>query len=328
MNTPHSLLALLLAATISLFLTGCFGATPSQPLLLNDPPWQSEAAGDYVQLCYQAYSRSEPQIVLERINTNEIVWVNYLQYAGRRTFVRRMPWYTPLKSHSSEFAPNPASGKALVELQPPFGAYVPFGSNKGKTIFDLSTLIGSNRQSYRFLISWARLSPVPRSNVSERDFWWKATYVTWGLPRDILDAPITLMRRDGFDAFGGPQRLCGDDTMVTFVAFDIALTIAVPIVIAATVTPLYVGIPLAALGFATATWAAIFVTSYVKQLSSILFQRIINPLQTAALRGGVDSEDYFPNWKFGVHDRSGLAIIEEVGQAEEYWVITNIQRIP
>ncbi|MCB2155811.1 hypothetical protein KQI84_13085 [bacterium] len=330
MKSPSRYTAALLILLASLFLTGCFGPTPSRPLLLHNPPWQQIDAGTETILHYQTYSADRPEIMLEPIGPRkEAGRFSATQFlgAGRSTSHEDTVRYARLGNRmalpfSDDYGPPSA---AFHTLLPPERSNIRRGDLwQGNTILILTdNWVRSETSQIRFLVSWVG---IPTDRAAAQEGLPAITYPLWGLPRDLLDAPITFLRRCGFDRLLDPIPV-ENPRVAYWVSLGAVIGIAAagPAAFLFAVTPWYMFMGTTLMVIFPSSVAVGAVAAFITRTAlEFGFQSFINPLQVGALRGGVDSEDYFPNWKFGVRRERTLPS----GAGEIRWVVTDIRRLP
>ena len=211
-----------------------------------------------------------------------------------------------------------------------------------RTLHVLVDRPGAPQQRFdvRVRLTEARVALAPRVEVRARDAWLAATYPIWGLPRDLLDAPLTGLNRFGLG------KIYGGET------FEDPVPPVVGLYAASGVVGLFWG---AAWGFHEAGHH--YLQSYLYASGGALFGAVVgagavaaldlawgavvNPLQVGLLRTGVDrayvkttsprieldgrwseadlrqydtllrSHAIFPNWRYVVNARTVSAPADE-----------------
>ena len=155
----------------------------------------------------------------------------------------------------------------------------------------------------------------------ERSRWVSTTYPIWGLPRDLADAPLTMLNRSGFGTFMVREPADFSVEALEFGAFvGVAVSLVTWIPAGFTASVRYGGI-----------WALSIGGGLIA--SDLIYGLVVTPLQVALLRTGVDyrflkhedwksaghdsperlrSRAFFPNWRYLVNTPDTTTIEEEM----------------
>lgn len=162
----------------------------------------------------------------------------------------------------------------------------------------------------RFYIRWYRCYEGGGLDAPRRSVLAMALYPLVGLPRDLLDAPITGLRRLHFDHCH-TMKGDGDGPANPLLAIAGALFVLAPFALWFAV---YKVAPSAVAGYILGGVAALLslpvlllLWIYVLMAVGPVFRFVVCMPQTVLLRSWIDSEDYFPNWKFIAHDPQAVA---------------------
>ncbi|MEO8377966.1 MAG: hypothetical protein ABI579_09875 [Candidatus Sumerlaeota bacterium] len=168
---------------------------------------------------------------------------------------------------------------------------------------------------------WVALPKTVQYKLEKRSPLLFLTYPIYGLPQDLLDAPITALRRLGFadnngglDATRASTQICIFGSAAVGCVGAVALTVACvsfPWVIPAVVLAVPCGV----------VFGGIFGIDLSMGVFDLFNFAIAKP-QNYLLRSGINSEDYFPNWKFAAHK----PVITSQSE-ERVWVVTRIEEI-
>ena len=171
-----------------------------------------------------------------------------------------------------------------------------------------------------FEVTW-KLEP-PRAVAGERrSKFLVATYPLWGLPRDLIDAPCTGLRRLGFADKGTGVTDNDPATPITLDTGAAVGAIGSCILVYALLAPAWYAIPVAVVALPVGGAAGLVVGMNVSFIIGPTGRLLAKNVQTPLLRSGIDSVDYFPNWKFVAH-RPTVS-----GDAEHTWKATSCKTV-
>ena len=196
-------------------------------------------------------------------------------------------------------------------------AYLPTGAESIRLRYIVSK--GSEESTYE--IEWELARPIAGVRYQTRSAARLMTYPVWGLPRDLIDLPFTGARRLGFADGGGPD----DEDPARKIAVNGAAgvgLIAAPTLVILAVSPVAVAIPLAFVAMPVGMIAGGIVGLWVTNSFVSVGRGTSDLLQVPLLRGGIDSEDWFPNWKFGA-----MRPVVTYGDGPRMWRVVNVERI-
>lgn len=142
--------------------------------------------------------------------------------------------------------------------------------------------------------------PVPSISSELRSVPLLLLYPIWGLPRDLVDVPMTGLRRLGFADDTGISDTDPATPIILFTGASIGAVAGATLVILC-VSPTAVAIPLAVVAGAAGGVLGLVAGMNVSFVAGDVGRFLADNVQVPLLRSGIDSEDYFPNWKFGVH---------------------------
>jgi hypothetical protein len=280
---------------------GCVSLPPETMVLLNKPPTEKEKCvrrgdGPRIHLFPRVLPRDgePPNLIRRRIEVRcevergEILTVQYWcpDVPGDRSAPLPLEVTPPNKFLLPEPHPASVARRSVGRLQVgPSGAHP--------------------TRSSAFDVRWVAVPANWRVQKRVRSWWLLASYPLWGLPRDLIDAPMTLAWRAG--ALGSNYDKVTTVDATVGIATVVCTTAGGPLLALHAISPLAVAIPVAVV----AAPAGFVVTGVIVlncwMLSNHVREGLIRPCQTALLRGGIRSLDYFPNWRFIVWDRRAVA---------------------
>lgn len=163
------------------------------------------------------------------------------------------------------------------------------------------------------LVEWHRVPSEYTTTLTRRSRGLLYTYPLWGFPRDVLDVPWTKMRRLGFADETG---ILDEDpaTPLTITAGAVVGAAGAAGIVLLSVSPASVAIPIAVVALIPGALAGGFAGMLFTLVEGDMGRSASDYVQVPLLRSGIDSEDYFPNWKFIAH----RPVMEKIGD-EEIW---------
>lgn len=157
-------------------------------------------------------------------------------------------------------------------------------------------------------VRWYRCYRGGGLDWPRRSAWRYAAYPIIGLPRDLVDAPFTQLRRWGFGDHISPA---GGDRFAPPVLLipvgAIAVTVLATQAVYQALSPAWLAV-VAATGTAIVVLPAAAIVAVNLAFGwRVFYGATVSTPQVLLLRSGIDSEDFFPNWKFVVHDPQAVA---------------------
>ncbi|MCB2155169.1 hypothetical protein KQI84_09800 [bacterium] len=304
---------------ITIWLCGCFGPTPMEPLVLRGVHPTRIESPDGLEIECRLYSDSPPSIS---------IWVSTRDSSAITTWT--LIQHTGHPGGVGEPTAFLTYWWQEIALQKPDATVPREGRRFAKTLLEFRR-VGSPRPAVvRYLVSWARFDVMDDPPGPPIRSWWMATtYPAWGLWRDILDAPVTFLRRGGFDENHGLKNAAETPVMVGLFLILGGCTIGAPVAAAVLISPWWVAVPAAIVALPIGALTGFTLGVWYTLATGPLFRLLVDPPQNHLLRGGVDSKDYFPNWRFGVFDRTRAPIKRMPSvTGDTHWVVTEIRRIP
>ncbi|CAN5431792.1 hypothetical protein BH09SUM1_BH09SUM1_04600 [soil metagenome] len=153
----------------------------------------------------------------------------------------------------------------------------------------------NSEESSEALVHWTK---VPESGAFEsklRSPWLLIAYPMIGLPRDLLDAPWTAIRRTHFDLNEG-----GMESPAAGIGILVG-AMGAPVICLIAITPLWVAIPAAIVSIIPGGYVGLLAGAILSNAIEAGFDLFERGIEVPVMRSGVDSLDYFPNWKFLIH---------------------------
>lgn len=210
------------------------------------------------------------------------------------------------------------SWKGVIPLTPPNTL-----SNSESTYLRIEwqRFDGAAWESACVKVDWVRVSTRVSYAICGRvrSRWLMLTYPAWGLPRDLLDAPVTLLRRLNFQ-----EEFLDDPSKVQLRSAEVLLggaVVGLPLLVYSSTSPASAATVLTILAVPAGVGVGVVIGVCYLVAAPLVFREAVMPAQNAMLRCGIDSLDYFPNWKFLVWDRR--AVLRE--GAPTQWVIEGVR---
>lgn len=156
------------------------------------------------------------------------------------------------------------------------------------------------------------VNEVAHTGSRRRSVFAVATYPVWGLPRDLLDAPWTAVRRHRW--FRRPSRISSPNPPTAMFMGVSAVAIATGTAVFAftAVSPVALAIPVALAGVPAGLLGG-YGAGVAAEIAVVATTRYV---EVPLLRSGISSEHYFPNWKFIAH----APVLEPTGLRR--WLVT------
>lgn len=152
-------------------------------------------------------------------------------------------------------------------------------------------------------IEWSRKLQKETVGFKMRSPLHVITYPVWGLPLDVLDAPFTFSRWLGFtdnlELFLADKDPAGGILAVGGGLLGVAIGAGTILYF---VSPAAVAIPLAIVVGGTLGVMGLFGGTIIANDVFDFHREVCQKFQVPVLRSGIDSEDYFPMWKFRANE--------------------------